>query len=829
MIQKSAGPDVHAAGSVLGRRTGGLWTGKRKALQVKAKRMAVRVDLVYLIAGFLLGRAVLLSTLTPFILPFFATVFWLNRPKKWSVSAAAIAGALTVTVGQAFYALMALLLFFISWKILQRYAKEKSDKGLPVLVFAVGFSTRLILQTAFTLNLVWSDLLMAAAEASMAFLIMLIFMQSVPLLSTKISRKLYKNEEMICFIILLSSLLAGTIGWTTLGLSIDHVLARYAVLIFASAGGAAIGSTVGVVIGLIVGMSSVASLYQMSLLAFSGVLGGLMKEAGKIGTSAGLIIATLLIAIYGGGYTTLQKETMDSLAAVLLFLVTPKGLIRRLAFFIPGTREYQEEQQQYIRRLRDATVGRVEQFAGLFQTLAKSFSPAAASSPQADHRFLENVYDKACRNCYKQDYCWVRHAAETQQLMTRIRTESAGGKKKWSAGLRRDWQEHCVRSERTGELITKEQGIEELRAKMEKQFRESRKLVADQLHGVSQVMCDFAGEIKRERGLHDWQEEIILKKLSSAGLPVESVEIYGLDNGAVDIEMLLRRDDYQTCEKVIAPMLSGILNETIIVDKREADRSGGGRCRAVFVSAKAYEVETGAATAARGGDFVSGDNFSLFHVGSGKFALAISDGMGNGARASAESRDTLQLLTKVLKSGIHETMAIKSINSILSLRSTEEIFATLDLALIDLQNAKSKFLKIGSNPSFIRRGYQVFMLDAGNLPIGMLDDLDVEVRTEQLKSGDLLIMMSDGMFDAQKAIENNELWVKRKIKELQTENPQEIADLLLEEVIRVAGGKINDDLTVIVARIRHHLPKWSSIPTESDLARVMLRKAQADR
>lgn len=828
MIQKSASSGARTAGIFPGRRNEGWWIGRRNTLLIKVKGLAIRMDLLYLIAGFLLGRAVLLSVLTPFILPFFATVFWLNRRNKWSV-AAAIAGALTISVGQAFYALMAFLLFYVSWKVVQKYAGKRSDKGLPALVLAVGLSARLICQTAFTLNLIWSDVLTAAAEASMAFLVMLIFMQSVPLLSTKVSRKLFKNEEMICFIILLSSLLAGTIGWTTLGISIDHVLARYTVLLFASAGGAAIGSTVGVVIGLIVGMSSVASLYQMSLLAFSGVLGGLMKEAGKIGASAGLMIATLLIAIYGGGYTALQKETIDSMAAVLLFLATPKGLIRKLAFFIPGTRENQEEQQQYIRRLRDATVSRVEQFAGLFQTLAKSFSPGSPSASGADQRFFEKVYDKSCRNCYKQDFCWVRHTVETQRLITRIRTESAGGNKKWSSSLRRDWQERCVRSERTGEIISREQGIEEIRMKMKKQFRENRKLVADQLHGVSQVMRDFAGEIKRERGLHDWQEEIILKQLSGAGLPVESVEIYGLESGAVDIEMLLRNDDYQTCEKVIAPMLSGILGETIIVDKRETERSGSGRCRAVFVSAKAFDVEAGAATAAKGGDFVSGDHFSLFHVGSGKFALAISDGMGNGPRASAESKDTLQLLAKVLKSGIHETMAIKSINSILALRSTEEIFATLDLALIDLQNAKSKFLKIGSNPSFIRRGRQVFMLDAGNPPIGMLDDLDVDVRTEQLKSGDFLIMMSDGMFDAARNIENKELWIKRKIKELETHNPQEMADLLLEEVIRVAGGTINDDLTVIVARIRHHLPKWSSIPAQTEIRKAMLRKVQGNR
>src|SRR5699024_11342704 len=90
-----------------------------------------------------------------------------------------------------------------------------------------------------------------------------------------------------------------------------------------------------------------------------------------------------------------------------------------------------------------------------------------------------------------------------------------------------------------------------------------------------------------------------------------------------------------------------------------------------------------------------------------KFAMAISDGMGNGVRANEESGETLRLLQQILQTGIPEKVAIKSINSILTLRSTDEIFATLDLAVLNLHNASAKFLKIGSTPSFIKRGREV--------------------------------------------------------------------------------------------------------------------------
>ncbi|WP_156417750.1 SpoIIE family protein phosphatase, partial [Bacillus sp. AM 13(2015)] len=178
-----------------------------------------------------------------------------------------------------------------------------------------------------------------------------------------------------------------------------------------------------------------------------------------------------------------------------------------------------------------------------------------------------------------------------------------------------------------------------------------------------------------------------------------------------------------------------------------------------------------------------------------------------------ESNETIKLLEKILASGINEKVAIKTINSILSLRTTDEIYSTLDLSIIDLQDASCKFLKIGSTPSFIKRGDQVMKVQASNLPIGIIDEFEVEVVSEQMKAGDLLIMMSDGIFEGPKHIENHDLWVKRKMKSFKTEDPQEIADLLMEEVIRTRAGQIDDDMTVVVIRLDHNTPKWASIPT----------------
>lgn len=785
----------------------------------KLEEIFLKRGLLLLIFGFLLGRAYILSTLTPFGLPFLAAIFIIRNRYLPIVFIGVISGSLSVSLASSFYQLGIIFFFFILNKVFRPFIKN-SIKTIPYFVFisiAVG-------------KMVWFQLengqfhpyylLMTFVEAGLGFILTLIFMQCIPLLSISRRRQSLKTEEIVCMIILLASMMTGTIAWQIYDLSLANILARYLVLIFAFTAGAAIGSTVGVVTGLIFGLASIDTFPEMSLLAFSGLLGGLLKDGKRIGVAIGLLIATLLIGMYSGGNGSLTSTLYESLMAIMIFFLTPKNFTSAIAKYIPGTQEYSFEQQQYLRKMRDVTAQRVEQFSSIFLALSKSFGKQERLEEGDDAEidyFLSNVTENTCQTCFKKENCWVHHFNETYDLMKtmmkEMNEEGAVSKK-----TKRGWEKHCIRSPKVIDTIQKELHYYQANQKLKEKVRETRKLVADQLFGVSKVMGNFADEIQKERENLDKQEEQILEALRAFGIDVGHVEIYSLEQGNVDIEITIPYcDGMGQSEKLIAPLLSDILKETIIVQSEECAPFPHEDCRATFRSAKAYIVDIGVAHAAVDGGFLSGDSYTTIELGTGKYAVAISDGMGNGERAHHESNETLVLLKKLLQSGIDEEIAIKSINSILSLRTTEEIFATLDLAIIDLQDAKAKFLKIGSSPSFIKRGEKVIKIQASNLPIGIVQDFEVDVVSEQLKAEDLLIMMSDGVFESPspKQVGNNDLWFKRKISELKTDDPEEVADLLLEEVIRTRSGVINDDMTVIVAKIKHNNPKWKTIPIQS--------------
>ncbi|PSL42266.1 stage II sporulation protein E [Salsuginibacillus halophilus] len=777
-----------------------------------ASKLCWEWGLLLFAAGVLLGRAAILTELYPFALPFFAVVFALKRERTILAALAVSIGAYWGMVTELPFLLFSMLAFIVLYTWLRRLGMQLIV-ALPVSVFTAAVGSRLAVYYVSYGNFTSYDWVMTGVEASLALMLTMIFLHSLPLLTDQKQRPL-TNEEIICFIILLASILTGAIGWVMYGLAAEHVLARYLVLLFAFAGGAAIGSTVGVVTGLVLSLAAMANLYQMSLLAFAGLLGGLLKDGRKIGVSFGLLAGTMLIALYGEGMYAPEVTMMESAAAVALFLLTPKAVNGYISQYIPGTESYAKYQKQYVDRVRGVTASRVEQFSRLFHTLASSFSSSIVQeNKDADDtdRFLSEVTARTCQSCFRKETCWVDEFDKTYDCLSSLKQglETNGEVSPQGRGRLRKF---CYYPERVSDVLTEEWGKWQLEYRLNKQVEESRRLVADQLNGVSQVMDDFAKEIEQEKEHHYKQEEEIERTLAHAGLPVRDMDIYSLTPRCVDIEMEVgAQTGHGEAEKLIAPMLSDILRDHIIVEQQKP-RGMDGYQRVRFGSARSYKVESGVAHVAKGGAWVSGDNHSAMEVGSGKFAVAISDGMGNGRRAHEESRATLELLQNILQSGMDENVAIKSINSVLSLRTTEEMFSTLDLAMVDLQTAETVFVKVGSMPAYIKRGDKVLKIEASNLPMGMLDDMNVDMLHRNLQDGDVIVLMSDGLLDNAVHIENREVWMKRMIRDVVPADPQHMADLLLEKVVRASDGNIQDDMTVAVAEVKRNMPEWQPIP-----------------
>lgn len=770
-----------------------------------------RLQIPALVAAFLFTRAVMLEQFSPFAIPFFIVGFTLWH-RLWPLLALAmLLGASTLDLERVTELVAGLAVFLI----LQMVWRSKQAGWFPLSLMAFVSVTCGGMVSHFVhgkLTLLAG--LFTPVEGLLAVVLTILMLQTIPLLAKRKTQPL-KQEEMICLVILLASVATGAMGWQIGGLSVTMILAQWLVAAFAFAAGGGLGAAVGVVTGLVIGLAN-GTMLEISMLAFAGLLGGMLKYGGRMSTAVGVFLGATILTLSLEEPEQLLYHMTETVAALCLFLLTPRPWMRNLSIRIPGTLDHLREEQQYVQRIREVTAERVRGFANVFERLSAIFLqdriPRAKQEEYLMNEYMNDIVSRVCGACSQRKRCWGEQSYKSVQMMTDmlVQVESSGGQ---MVRIEPNWRQHCSKPDLLLRQMCGQYPLLQKDLAWRRQLADSRRLVADQLSGLADVMVRFAQDIEREAAEMSLQEQQIKDALEELGLSIRDVEVYSLEEGHVYIEVTQHSSfGKEECERLVAPLLSDLLGEPIAVRQREIVVDEDGYCTIPLVSARRYEVKAGMASAAKGGGLISGDSYSVMEIGHRQVVVAISDGMGNGEKARQESKAAIELLQDLLRSGFDEQLAIQTINSVLRLRSTEEMYATIDLVMLDLFDAQAKFLKVGSTPTYIKRGKQVLTVSSENLPLGIVQDLQVESSSKQLRPGDLLILMTDGLFTVPEPVQDAERWMQRVIREIQSEDPQEFADLLLEYVVRQQDGEIPDDMTVIVAKIEQHMPEWATIP-----------------
>ena len=172
-----------------------------------------------------------------------------------------------------------------------------------------------------------------------------------------------------------------------------------------------------------------------------------------------------------------------------------------------------------------------------------------------------------------------------------------------------------------------------------------------------------------------------------------------------------------------------------------------------------------------------------------------------GKSAKKSSGTVIRMLEKLLTSGFDKDVSIGLINSAINLNSNKETYATIDISIVDLVKGNIEFVKNGACPTFIKKANKVEVVKSVSLPVGVLDEIGLVIYDKDLKGGEIIIMCSDGILESNSEYANKELWVKDLLENIETEDVQKIANLLVNESIDNDYGLAKDDMTVIVFRI----------------------------
>jgi stage II sporulation protein E len=748
--------------------------------------------------GFFLGRAVLLGELTPFTAAFTAAALFGFGPGAWPAIFFSLLGQATVLPAAELGRSM-LVVAVVAVGV--RSIPRETRNPWPAVVLIVGAAV-LIVKTAFLAfgTATLYDYVAVLFEAVLASTLAYVFLRVFAVRNRPLT-----PEEAFCTVVLLAGVLAGsaTLGYEMV--TLNGVLSKSVILVAAFVGGAGIGAGVGAIVGIVPGIAYTVAPAVVGVYAFAGLLAGLGRHYGKLGVAGGFVLGSIVLAIYMDDYTSLARIMAESGIAVGILLLFPDTWRDRLVAALPSgvTGSFSAGEQ-----VEEIVKGRMRNWAKMFAELSRTFNQVSPVESETGHgksfqELLDEVGNRICKECPLYRSCWERDFYRTYQHFTdALETIESTGRVRSE-----DFPEHirkrCLRLKELALALTCLYENHKINQYWYKRLVESREAVSEQLRGLSSIMHNLSAELTNSIEHAGRIDGTLRRKLRQLEIPIHTVEATPRDDGKLEIT-ITRPPCHgdMACRYIVAPVVSKVIGQPFTVCQTTCVREDEAQeCSFRLAPALRFQVSVGVTKIGKSGNQVSGDTHSCLALHDGKFAMLLSDGMGVGPSAALESSTTISLLEHMFESGFGQDMAVKTVNSILLLRAPDESFATVDITVIDLYSGRTEFVKIGSASSFILSGPTVRMVQSASLPVGILREIEVSSVVRNLVVNDIVVMVTDGVIDAFVDEADKEACFAAFLRDLPRVDPQQIADMILEYVMAQAGGKANDDITVLVGKI----------------------------
>lgn len=769
--------------------------------------MSVSGEMIFLaLTSFFLGRALLSGGLTPFPAALMASVLTVLPNFGFWVLLSAAVGVYTVTGGVQFASTMAVLVLLFLSILRTRGQFRQKWYGIPLLVAGITISVKMAFFAYFEPSLY--NYLLALFEGILAGTTSFLLIRALPALRRKGSLNTLKKEELIGGAIFIVAVLTGMSGLKIQGIELKNVVARALVIFAAYCGGSGFGAAMGTLAGIVPGINSVILPGLVAIYSFAGMVAGMFRNFGRLGVALGFILGNVILSIYLTDYLSLLNTFFETGLAVGVFLMIPQKYLLALRSLIRNSFSSLTAKIQNENRIREMTAGKIREFSRVFIELSRSFQEVSCDYKVYEDNnlqgLLNGVSTKVCKGCSLYRICWEKEFYKTYRNIMDLLAQIETNGRLTEDHLSPDIKKRCGRLKELAISVNCLFEVYKNNQSWQRKLSEGREIVGNQLESLAHIMQNLSEEIKIDVRMREDIEVILRSELARAGYTTLDLRVVG--DGAGQFEITISCPSCggkMQCLNEIGPLVSRIMSQplTVLNSNYCTKKTGDPVCEFKLLPQRRLNVELGTAAAVKHSSMVSGDTYSTFDLKEGKFAIVLSDGMGIGPKAATESKAAVALLEKLLETGFDQNTAVKTVNSILVLGSPEETFATIDLAVIDLMKGTGEFIKIGSAPSFIKRGGQVSMIRANSLPIGILNNIEVDVMQQPLVHDDVLVMVSDGLLESLAGDVEGESWMMDTLQNIMTTDPQNVADLLLNRAVLNAGGSINDDMTVIVARL----------------------------
>lgn len=207
---------------------------------------------------------------------------------------------------------------------------------------------------------------------------------------------------------------------------------------------------------------------------------------------------------------------------------------------------------------------------------------------------------------------------------------------------------------------------------------------------------------------------------------------------------------------------------------------------------------------------VGGDYYDFLDIGEHRIGIALADIAGKGVSAAlimSVVHASLRIIAAEGNISLPELAA--KMNRFLHRSTRSSSYATFFYAQVDEETRQLRYVNAGHNPPYLLRRVnvpelQIEELATGGMIIGMFPQASYEEATVDLRSGDVLVVFTDGVTEAMSPSEEEfgEERLKDLLRRVAHLPVQEMSSRISQELTQwIAHAPQHDDLTFIVMKI----------------------------
>jgi serine phosphatase RsbU (regulator of sigma subunit) len=204
---------------------------------------------------------------------------------------------------------------------------------------------------------------------------------------------------------------------------------------------------------------------------------------------------------------------------------------------------------------------------------------------------------------------------------------------------------------------------------------------------------------------------------------------------------------------------------------------------------------------------VGGDLYDIVKLDENRVMITIGDVCGKGVPASLFMAITQTVMRLGVHSGQDLQAEIKAANNLLVANNREEMFTTLFCGVIDVPSGTMTYCNCGHNPPLVLRKGEVTFEPLRNCgpPLGVVDDITYVPRSIALAPGDMLLLYTDGVTEAETS-QSDQFGMKRleqALLETRSHPAREVVEHVIKRVAEFARGTPQSDDITCVAVVRN--------------------------